>query len=102
MVPTPRTSLRADRLRALNAPQPATVELDASGSPATVKVSDSRTVGRSDGMLKVEFVNETWRLDDEWWRVPIHRRYFEVVLEDGRRAVLFEDLNTGDWFIQRP
>ncbi len=78
------------------------MELDASGSPATVKVSDSRTVGRSDGMLKVEFVNETWRLDDEWWRVPIHRRYFEVVLEDGRRAVLFEDLNTGDWFIQRP
>ena len=78
------------------------MELDASGSPATVKASDSRTVGRSDGMLKVEFVNETWRLDDEWWRVPIHRRYFEVVLEDGRRAVLFEDLNTGDWFIQRP
>jgi len=78
------------------------VELDASGTPAAIKASDGRTVGPSDGKINVEFVNETWRLDDEWWRIPIHRRYFEIVLEDGKRAVLFEDLITGDWFIQRP
>ena len=102
MVPSSRAAVRADRLRAVNAPRPATVERDASGTPVAMNASDSRTVGPSDGKINVEFVNEAWRIDDEWWREPIHRRYFEVVLEDGRRAVLFEDVSTGDWFIQKP
>ena len=57
MVAHPRTPLRADRLRALNAPQPATVELDAGGSPTAVQASD--------GMRTVEFVNESWRIEDQ-------------------------------------
>jgi hypothetical protein len=47
-------------------------------------------------------VLETWRIDDEWWRKPIARRYVEVVLEDGAHVVLFEDLVTGAWFAQQP
>lgn len=94
MVPSSRASIRADRLRAVNAPRPTTVERDASGTPVAIPASD--------GNIKVEFVNDIWRLDDEWWRVPIHRRYFEVILEDGKRVVLFEDVINGDWFIQKP
>lgn len=90
MVAPPRTPLRADRLRALNVPQPVTVALDADGLPAAV--SDTT----------VESVREIWRIDDEWWRQPVSRRYHEVVLEGGRRVVLFEDLVTGDWFVQKP
>jgi hypothetical protein len=41
-------------------------------------------------------------MDDEWWRQPIVRRYVEVVLEGGGRVVLFEDLITGEWFVQMP
>jgi len=79
-----------DRLRALNVPRRVEVELDAVGSPVTVDLAT------------VETVQETWRIDDEWWRMPIVRRYVEVILEGGGRVVLFEDLITGEWFAQMP
>jgi hypothetical protein len=50
----------------------------------------------------VEEVVEVWVVEDEWWRSPIHRRYVEVVLEGGAHVVLFEDLATGEWFMQKP
>ncbi|MBI3082376.1 MAG: hypothetical protein HYY94_05630 [Gemmatimonadetes bacterium] len=50
----------------------------------------------------VEAVGEIWRVDDEWWRQPISRRYFDVVLEGGGHVVLFEDLTTTQWWMQQP
>jgi hypothetical protein len=82
--------MRTDRLRALNVPQPVTVQSDAEGIPQTV------------GDAPVEVVLESWRIDDEWWRSPIMRRYVEVVLEGGGRLVLFEDMTTKTWFAQKP
>lgn len=97
MVAHSRTSLRADRLRSLNAPQPATVELDANGQPRAVRRSKNTGGGQA-----VEAVLESWRIDDEWWRQPISRRYYEVVLDGGKRVVVFEDLLTGAWLEQQP
>jgi hypothetical protein len=132
MVPSSRTPLRPDRLRALNLPVSVVVVSDAWGLPTEVVESDgeSRDRGmegwRDRGMdgrhpvgggvvpggdpvdpvgvggRKVEEVVETWIVQDEWWRCPIHRRYVEVVLEGGGHVVLFEDLTTGEWFMQRP
>jgi len=51
---------------------------------------------------KIEAILETWRIDDEWWRQPIARAYMEVMLEGGKRLVLFQDLITGEWFSQMP
>jgi len=82
-----------DRLRALNAPQRVQVELDEHRRPTAVK----RGTGNE---KRVESYGENWRMDDEWWRQPIVRRYVEVVLEGGGRVVLFEDLITGEWFVQ--
>jgi len=48
----------------------------------------------------VVFIGEIWRVDDEWWRQPISRRYIEVILSGGRHVVLYQDLNTGEWFEQ--
>jgi hypothetical protein len=95
MVTSSRTPLRTDRLRAVNEPQPVTVDLDESGL-MTVGRSDGRTVG------KVEAILESWRIDDEWWRRTIARNYMEVILEGGKRMVLFQDLLTGQWFAQMP
>jgi len=95
MVASARTPLRTDRLRAVNEPQPVTVEFDASGA-MTVGRPDCRTVG------KVEAILESWRIDDEWWRHMIARAYLEVILEGGKRLVLFQDLITGQWFVQMP
>ena len=90
MVPPPRAAIRADRLRALNVPEPVAVELGADGRPAAVRD------------CSVEAVLENWRIDDEWWRQPIARRYYEVMLNGGGHVVLFEDLVTGGWFVQKP
>ena len=95
MVTSSRTPLRTDRLRAVNEPQPVTMDLNESGL-MTVGRPDGRTVG------KVEAILESWRIDDEWWRRTIARNYMEVMLEGGKRMVLFQDLRTGQWFAQMP
>lgn len=48
----------------------------------------------------VEAVGESWRIDDEWWRNPVERRYVEVVLEGGKHVTVYEDLMTGEWYLQ--
>lgn len=84
-----------NRLRALNAPQRVQVELDEQRRPTVIKWP-------AKSEKRVESIGENWRMDDEWWRQPIVRRYVEVVLEGGGRAVLFEDLISGEWFVQKP
>ncbi len=96
MVAHSRAPVRTDRLRSLNAPEPVVVELVAN-EPRAVRRSKGNGGGQS-----VETVLETWRIDDEWWRQPISRRYYEVVLEGGKRVVLFRDLMTEAWFEQKP
>ena len=86
-----------DRLRALNVPQQVDVELDAAWQPSVV-----RTRLDPHDERRVEAIGEVWRIDDEWWRVPIHRRYVEVIFESGKRVVLFEDLVAKEWWMQQP
>ncbi len=100
MVAPARAPLRTDRLRAVNEPRHVTVELNADGLPAALKTADERLGGSAVG--KIECINETWRIDDEWWRQTISRLYFETILEGGKRVVLFHDLITGNWFLQQP
>ena len=50
----------------------------------------------------VEAVREEWVVEDRWWTgKPLRRRYFELVLEDGRNVVVFRDLIAREWFRQR-
>ncbi|OAI39525.1 hypothetical protein AYO38_01410 [bacterium SCGC AG-212-C10] len=49
---------------------------------------------------RVVTVHETWRIDDEWWRDEIARRYFEVELEGGRRITIYHDLVADAWYTQ--
>jgi hypothetical protein len=47
-------------------------------------------------------VREEWRVVDRWWTdEPVNRRYFEVVLESGRNAVVYRDAERCCWFSQR-
>jgi hypothetical protein len=90
------TRNKTDRLRALNVPQRVEVELGADGLPIGMRDAGC------DMNRSVEAVGEVWRIDDEWWRMPIRRRYVEAILEGGKRVVLFEDLTTGAWWMQKP
>jgi hypothetical protein len=47
-------------------------------------------------------VREEWRVVDRWWTdEPVHRRYFDLVLETGEHAVVYHDDDAGTWFTQR-
>jgi hypothetical protein len=72
-------------------PQPVRVETGSDGEPAAV---DS---------VAVDAVREEWLVEDRWWTPkPLQRRYFELVLADGRNVVVFrEPADAGRWFLQR-
>jgi hypothetical protein len=76
-------------MRRLGTPRPTRVKADAADSPQSV------------GRTAVEAVAEEWVVEDRWWTGrPLKRRYFELVLADGRNTVVFRDLQTGRWFSQ--
>jgi hypothetical protein len=81
---------RGFEARRLAAPRPARVEVGGGGRPVAV------------GRARVEAVREDWFVEDRWWTgEPLRRRYFELVLADGRNVVVFHDLVTGAWLTQR-
>lgn len=84
--PTP-----SQRLRPLGGPLPVHVDADRTGTPLSVRARSGRG-------QRVAQVRECWRVDDEWWRAPVSRLYFEVVLENGRPLTLFHDLVARRWF----
>ena len=92
MVTNPRTAKGADRLRPLNAPRPLRVEADDQGLPLRL--------GKTRPAERVQAVLDRWRIDEEWWRDPISRLYFQVELEDGRALTVFHDLAEDKWFAQ--
>jgi len=77
-------------VRRLGVPRRASVQTGPDGLPVTV------------GGTQVDAVNEDWVVEDRWWTgKPLRRRYFELVLSDGRNVVVFLDLVTSRWFLQR-
>lgn len=50
--------------------------------------------------LRVEQIQDSWDIDEEWWRDRLHRRYYQLVLENGRFLTVFQDLVDGAWYQQ--
>ena len=101
MVQNSRETPGAGTLRPLNLPVPITVQEDACQRPLTLSKSPSQRGPRL-SRLRVASIDNTWKIDEEWWREkPIVRMYYQVTTEDGRRITLFQDLTTGDWYQQR-
>jgi hypothetical protein len=70
------------------------VEEDEEGRPLAL------TIRRR--MVRVSSIEDTWEVDEEWWRErPVSRMYYQVITEDGRRIVIFRDLVDGGWHQQR-
>ncbi|MBA3420591.1 MAG: hypothetical protein H0U12_01630 [Thermoleophilaceae bacterium] len=77
-------------LRRLGAPRPVAVCAGPGGVPATIS------------RARVEAVREEWVVEDRWWTgEPVRRRYFELVLADGRDVVVFRELEERRWYEQR-
>jgi hypothetical protein len=82
---------RAQGSHGVYTPRPIRVETGERGLP--------RRVGGS----PVEAIREQWLVEDRWWTSePLSRRYFELVLADGRDVVVMrEPAQGGRWFEQR-
>ena len=92
MVENSGTAAGVDSLRRLNQPRPAAVEATTAGEPTAILWK---------GVFKrVRAIHDTWRIDDEWWRDEIARRYFAVELEGGRHLTLYHDLIADAWYAQ--
>jgi protein ImuB len=63
--------------------QPRPIDVRGADAPEAVLWRD-----RWQPVLKVR---EEWRLNDEWWSREIARRYFRVVLANGRQLTVFRD-----------
>jgi hypothetical protein len=76
--------------RRLGLPRPVAVTSDTAGVPISV-------AGRP-----VAVVRDEWRVEEGWWtRKPVRRAYYDLVLADGRNAVVFCDRRGDRWFEQR-
>lgn len=91
MVSHSGAAARAGQLRPLNQPQ-----------PIEVVVEDRRPAIIVDGRQRhcVARIQDTWIIDDEWWRSPISRQYFQVLLEEGGVRTIFHDRVADTWFAQ--
>jgi hypothetical protein len=80
--------VRKTILQPLNLPQAVRVVASASGAPQSV-----------DGVRVVELLDR-WRVDDTWWREPLCRMYFQVLLVDERTLTIYHDRIAGTWHRQ--
>jgi hypothetical protein len=92
MVQNTRKALHPGALKPLNLPESITVTESPAGLPAQIEAGRRQSV---------DSVEDSWRIEDEWWRQrPTSRLYFAVRLAEGRRLVIFKDLVDGRWYRQ--
>ena len=93
MVASSGAETSTDRVRPLNVPRPVQVTVDTrSDLPLTLLERNRRR--------EIERVQDSWHVDDEWWRDSISRRYVQVLLRDGAIRTLFHDRIANRWFEQ--
>jgi len=68
------------------------VRADDRGDPTVVQL-------RGRPSREVAQIRERWRIDDEWWRRPIARIYYDLVLDNGRSMVLYFDELESHWLM---
>ena len=80
------------KFRPLNQPRPLRVQSDDTGVPTRVQIN-----GR---WRQVGDVLDRWRIDDEWWREPVSRTYFSIVLDNGANLTTYHDRMKDCWYQQ--
>lgn len=50
--------------------------------------------------LAVLQIQDVWMIEDEWWRQPINRRYFCLLLDGGITRSVVHDRTSDAWYAQ--
>lgn len=69
------------------------VKMNALGEPVQIRWN-----GR---LHDVVWVANRWRVDLRWWRGQVWREYFKVVTHTHLLVMVYRDLLTGRWYVQR-
>jgi hypothetical protein len=92
MVKNPGTTPRANQLRSLNRPKAITMLTD-QGIPVALVTTQGHKIS-------VVQIQEEWRIDDEWWREPIDRHYYRLLLQNGHLSTVYHDAVEDAWYEQ--
>ena len=49
---------------------------------------------------QVDMLIRQWRIDQGWWQKRQWRAYFRLSTTSGLLLILYQDLLTGEWFLQ--
>jgi hypothetical protein len=49
----------------------------------------------------VQGIAKRWRVDLDWWQLHVWREYFKLYTRTGLLVILYRDLLTGQWYLQR-
>ena len=49
----------------------------------------------------MQTIAKRWRVDVDWWRVRVWREYFKLATGTGLLVVIYRDLLSGGWYLQR-
>lgn len=91
MVKDSGTTSCPHRLRALNEPRP--VQIDARDETPIALIERG-------ARHRVVQIQDTWIIQDEWWRQEIFRQYYELLLDNDTRRTVFHDRIAGRWYEQ--
>ena len=81
-------------IRALNLPVPLAVEEDTHQKPLALTLRGRR--------FEVASIDDVWEIGDQWWREKaVSRKYYQVVIGEGRLITIFRDLISGGWYQPR-
>lgn len=50
---------------------------------------------------RVQRITKRWRVDQDWWRRRIWREYFKLSTATGLLVVIYRDLLSDRWYLQR-
>jgi hypothetical protein len=50
---------------------------------------------------QVRQLTNQWRIDQDWWQERVWRDYFKLITQTGLLVIIYCDLLTGQWYLQR-
>ena len=50
---------------------------------------------------QVKQITKRWRVDQDLWQHRVWREYFKLLTSSGLLVIIYRDLLTGQWYLQR-
>ena len=81
-------------------PRPIEVVTDAAHAPQTL-ICESNALGQGCAQYRVRRIYEHWRERRHWWAHPILRDYYRLEDTTGAVRLIYQDLATHGWWLER-